>query len=66
MERHVELSKALYVLAMTHTRDDDVTGFVVMAGASPHYPVTEFGVQDYMDAWKAVREHVHLQTEPAT
>ena len=56
------LSKALYILADVHTRDDDVTGFVILAGATPHY--SQWSTGDYMRAWEALRAHIHLQTEP--
>jgi hypothetical protein len=58
------LSKALYILATTHTRDDDVTGFVIDAYASPYSVVSRWPPGEYMRAWESVRAHIHLQTEP--
>jgi hypothetical protein len=55
------LDEALRVLAGRHTRDDDHTGFMVEAG-----PVRAFSgweLQDYVEAWRVVREHLHMQTE---
>ena len=60
------LSKALHILATIHTRDDDVTGFVVEMGASPHWSMSPVSQHDYIRAWEAVRAHIHLQTEPQT
>lgn len=57
------LEKALHILATCHTRDDDLTGFVVEYVPSLEYGF-EFTRADYIQAWKAVREHIHLQTEP--
>lgn len=59
------LEKALHILANAHTRDDDLTGFVVEYVPSLEYRV-EFTRSDYIEAWKTVRAHIHLQTEPKT
>lgn len=61
------LSKALHVLAAFHTRDDDMTGFVVEM--HPHHPslhLTPFSQNDYIRAWESVRAHIHFQIEPKT
>jgi hypothetical protein len=58
------LSKALYILATIHTRDDDQIGFVVEMRASPRWSVSPISEHDYVRAWEAVRAHVHLQIEP--
>jgi hypothetical protein len=59
------IAKALHVLAAFHTRDDDVTGFVVeMHPIHPDCNMTLFSRQDYLRAWEAVRAYVHMQTEP--
>jgi len=56
------LGRALHILADIHTKDDDVTGFVVsMVGWSHLYGVSQ---PDYVRAWESVRAHIHLQTEP--
>ena len=57
------LDRALYILAQVHTRDDVQTGFNVQMGAMPDY-FAPCSHSEYVEAWKAVREHVHLQTEP--
>lgn len=58
------LSKALHILAATHTRDDDEIGFIVLGGAGPHHPGATCSMHDYMRAWESVRAHLHMQTEP--
>ena len=62
-ERVVTLNEALRVLADFHTRDDAVTGFVVET--HPRSFDASFWTQaDYIQAWKLVRERLHMQTEP--
>lgn len=58
------LFSALSVLAETHTRDDDVTGFVIVDGASPASPMSPHPVERYNEAWNVVREQLHMQTFP--
>ena len=58
------LSKALHILATIHTRDDDQTGFVVEWGARPDPYLMHVSQHDYIEAWRSVRAHIHLQTEP--
>lgn len=58
------LFEALRVLAETHTRDDDVTGFVVMVGVSPASPMSPHPVEAYNEAWNVVREQLHMATFP--
>lgn len=57
------LSKALHILATVHTGDDDMVGFVVHVGAQPGFasPVSQ---HEYIEAWRSVRAHLHMQTEP--
>jgi hypothetical protein len=59
------LSRAIYILASVHTRDDDVTGFVIMAGVGWRDYETPFSQQEYNEAWKVLREQSNLQTEPS-
>jgi hypothetical protein len=59
------IAKALHILAAFHTRDDDVTGFVVeMHPQHPEVNMTPYSQTDYIRAWEAVRAYVHLQIEP--
>lgn len=58
------LSKALHILATIHTGDDDQVGFVVHVGASPRWSLSTVSQHEYIDAWRSVRAHIHLQTEP--
>lgn len=61
----MELNKALLVLARLHTRDDQQAGFVIeMGGPGLLYP-SPYSQIDYVDAWKTVREHLHMKTNPA-
>jgi hypothetical protein len=57
----MSLDKALFILADTHTRDDDLAGFVVMAGARPEF---RFSQSDYIQAWGTVRRHLHMPVDP--
>jgi hypothetical protein len=57
------LERALHILARTHTRDDDLTGFVVEWAPSPSI-LWEHSQAEYIEAWKTVRAHIHFQTEP--
>ena len=58
------LSKALYILASTHTRDDDQIGFVVLAGAGQYGYFSGWSPSDYFRAWEAVRAACHMQVKP--
>ena len=58
------LSKALYILASTHTHDDGQTGFVVIAGVGPYSPFCQWPPSEYMRAWEAVRAACHMQVKP--
>jgi hypothetical protein len=60
----MNIDKALLILAQVHTRDDRLAGFVVEMGASPYASAPWISQADYIDAWKTVREHLHLPTEP--
>lgn len=55
------LDEALQILAESHTRDDDFSGFTVESTRDPLGRWTRY---EYVEAWKAVRQHLHLQTEP--
>ncbi len=54
------LGHALAILAEIHTRRDEVTGFVVMMGATP-----SSSHNDYVQAWESVRAAAGLPTQPA-
>lgn len=60
--RIVTINEALRVLADLHTRDDHVTGFVVEM--HPSFTMSFWTQEDYVTAWKIVRERLHMQTEP--
>lgn len=62
MEPAVDLDRALYILAQAHTRDDGDLGFTVEAGAAPWNLNYDWSREEYIDAWKAVRKHLHMQT----
>lgn len=47
------LSWALYVLTTAHTRDDDLTGFVIMRGADGRH--SGFSDAEYIRAWEIMR-----------
>jgi hypothetical protein len=64
MESQVELDRALFILARTHTRDDDQLGFNIVTGVYPSDPVNEFGASEYLEAWATVRKHLHMPFEP--
>ena len=57
----MSLGRALYILASAHTDDDEQVGFRVHATAASEW----FSVSDYIQAWKVVREHIGLPTEPS-
>jgi hypothetical protein len=61
----VTLSQALHILAETHTRDDDEIGFTVQAYVGNDFLTYRYSREEYIEAWKVVREHAHMQTEPA-
>lgn len=58
------LSRALHVLAETHTRDDSIVGFVVEPYASIGSSASRHSQYDYIEAWRAVRAHLHMQIDP--
>lgn len=54
------LSKALYILAEFHTKDDDLMGFVIeMHPSDPYMNLTPFTRDDYYRAWESVRAHIN-------
>ena len=59
------LDQALHVLAEIHTRDDDLTGFVLMVGAEADGSNTKWTKSDHLEAWRRVREVLHMQIKPA-
>lgn len=56
------LRQALDVLARAHTRDDPVGGFVVEM--YPRIGVIDIGRQEYIEAWRIVRESLGYATRP--
>jgi hypothetical protein len=57
------LNEALHILADHHTCDDDVTGYTVET-TPKSWHASHWSQADYINAWRVVREHLHLQTEP--
>lgn len=57
------LDEALVILARIHTHDDGMVGFCVVAGAGPEW--LGYSRFDYIEAWKAVRMHLHMNVNPA-
>jgi hypothetical protein len=57
------LDRALGILARVHTRDNRLCGFTVEMGAvpQPHHGVLN---SEYVEAWEAVRMHLHLDVNP--
>ena len=60
----MNLNQALRVLADIHTKDDHQVGFVFMVGATAHHNMTRWSVDDHIQAWRVVREHLHMQVDP--
>ncbi|GCA49267.1 hypothetical protein KGO5_01710 [Sinorhizobium sp. KGO-5] len=60
----MSLDRALHLLARVHTRDDDQIGFVVVAGATAEAWGNGVSQVEYIEAWRTVRKHLHLPTEP--
>lgn len=58
----MNLDQALHIIARIHTADDDSTGFHVRMGATPMFPL-DCRESDYVEAWKTIREHLHLRVE---
>lgn len=54
----MDTDRALAILADSHTRDDDLVGFVVEAGGAP---APWISMSDYLEAWKVVRRHIGRQ-----
>lgn len=59
------LDQALHVLAEIHTKDDDATGFVLLIGAHANDYRTQWTQADHIEAWRVVRQHLHMQTQPS-
>lgn len=62
--RPMSLDQALRILVDVHTKDDAQTGFVFLVGATPDRFMSPWSPADHIEAWKTVREHLHMQTEP--
>lgn len=60
MSERMTLFKALHILAESHTRDDDLTGYVVGYGFDRHGRFTQ---GEYIEAWGVVREQMNMQHE---
>jgi hypothetical protein len=60
----VSLSEALHIIATIHTRDDPQMGFVINPYAGGDFNLWVYSREQYIAAWKIVREHLHMQTEP--
>lgn len=58
------LDQALRVLADIHTKDDHQVGFVFMVGATAHRGLTQWSVDDHINAWRVVRQHLHMTVDP--
>lgn len=58
--RKMPLDEALLVLAREHTQDDEGVGFLVN-GLRNHHG----GSDDYVTAWKTVREHLGMPVSHA-
>ena len=54
------LFDALHLLARVHTRDDAEIGFTVEMSPAPMF----YRDIEYIEAWRIVREQLHLQVEP--
>jgi len=61
----VTMNEALHILCEVHTASDDLTGYVVHMGARPGIE-HRASREQYLEAWKVVRDSIHLQTEPTT
>lgn len=58
------LSQAIFILASVHTRDDPITGFVILSGAAWRPLETPFSHVEYFEAWKVMREQSGMTVEP--
>lgn len=63
-ERMMTLSQAIYILATVHTREDPITGFVILSGAAWRPLETPFSHVEYFEAWKVMREQSGMTVEP--
>ena len=59
-DKPMSLVQALSILVECHTRDDELTGYVVHGGPYQRY-VTQ---SDYLKAWASVRQAIGRETEP--
>lgn len=64
-DKPMPLCQALHILATVHTKDDDVTGFIVVMGAMPNDVWYGHTHGDYVRAWAAVRAACGMQTDIA-
>jgi hypothetical protein len=60
----MSLNEALHILASIHTRDNDDMGFTVEAYLGGDFIGWQCSREQYIEAWKAVRKHLYMQTEP--
>jgi len=59
------LSQAIFILASVHTRDDPITGFVILSGAAWRPLETPFSLDEYNEAWKVMREQSGMSVDPS-
>lgn len=57
----MNLDMALKILVDSHTRDNDFSGFTV---ESMRDNFSRWSDHDYIEAWKTVRTHLHMQVDP--
>lgn len=58
----MSLMHALEILTRVHTRDDDVTGFMVVSTGGPERYFPECSQEEYVEAWRAVRAAIEKPT----
>ncbi len=62
--RAMTLFNALLILARTHTRDDERTGYVIEVGVGPNSYSNPASPEEYIEAWGVVREQLQMPTKP--
>lgn len=63
-EALLAIYSACSTLVQVHTGDDSRIGFVVHMGARPDSLGNGVSAGEYVDAWRRVRLHLGLPTEP--
>lgn len=58
------LDEALHIIASVHTKDDPDVGFVFLVGATCYDHFHPWSPEDHIEAWRVLRKHLHMQTEP--